>query len=103
MYSFSYSCILFRWDSPYHKILQDITGLPAQPFQQFNTGARSTAQRQAERETGTGNGKYSGIEALGNTPSHAGNDSFEINGSIGQNIKIHDPRFILFKMKTMNS
>ena len=57
MYSFSYSCILFRWDSPYHKILQDITGLPAQPFQQFNTGARSTAQRQAERETGTGNGK----------------------------------------------
>jgi len=37
-----------------HKILQVITGLPAKPFQQFNTGARSATQRQAKREAGNG-------------------------------------------------
>ena len=38
-------------------MLQARFGLPAQPFQQFNTGARSATQGQAKRETGTGSGK----------------------------------------------
>jgi len=40
-------------------MLQVITGLPAQPFQQFNTGARSAthAKQNGKREREAGNGK----------------------------------------------